>query len=96
MWLLKLHFSISFLLILTCTGFIAAFKDKINSNLFILFENREKHNGFLRRVAGRIKLYFLLCCPIINICLVPTLFLVIFADKNLLQELKKKIEKENE
>lgn len=96
MWLLKLHFSISILLILAYIGLKAVFKDRIKSNLCFLSNKKEKHQGFLKRTAGNIRFYLLLLCPIMNVIMMFVLFVIAIADKQYLQKFKEEMEKGQE
>ena len=75
MWLLKLHFSISVLCLLTFMGFRAVFKDKIKENGYLQKNDKKKTSSWL---------FFMV--PILNIFLVVTLFLMISMKKSDLEE----------
>ena len=71
MWLLKLHFSISVLCLLTFIGFRAVFKDQIKENGYLQKNNKKGFSSWL---------FFLV--PILNIFLVVTLFSMILMKKS--------------
>lgn len=66
MWLLKLHFSISVLCLLTFLGF------------YMISVNRIKKNGYgsIRKKMKKLSTYFIFFVPILNIFSVITIFIM--------------------
>lgn len=79
MWLLKVHFSISILCLLTFIGFRKVFNDLIKQNGY-LNENTKRSN---------ILAYFIFFTPILNVLSLIVLFIMISTKKS---DLDKKIE----
>lgn len=72
MWLLKLHFSISVLCMLTFIGFKSVYKQQMKDNGWIDEEKKKKKSIFA---------YFMFFVPIMNILFVIIMFLMIFMKK---------------
>lgn len=72
MWLLKLHFSISVLCMLTFIGFKSVFKQQMKDNGWIDEEKKKKKSIFA---------YFTFFVPIMNILFVIIMFLMICMKK---------------
>lgn len=68
MWLLKLHFSISVLCMLTFIGFKAVYKQQMKDNGWIDGEEKKKKSIFA---------YFMFFVPIMNVLFVIIMFLMI-------------------
>lgn len=68
MWLLKLHFSISVLCMLTFIGFKAVYKQQMKDNGWIDEEKKKKKSVFS---------YFMFFVPIMNVLFVIIMFLMI-------------------
>ena len=68
MWLLKLHFSISVLCLLTFIGFKVVFKQLIKDNGWIGDEKRKRKS---------ILNYFIFFIPLMNVIMVIVMFLLI-------------------
>lgn len=68
MWLLKLHFSISILCMLTFAGFKSVYKQQMKENGWINEENKKKKSIFA---------YFMFFVPIMNVLFVVIMFLMI-------------------
>lgn len=66
MWLLKLHFAVSILCILTFVGFKTVFREAIKNNGYVFSENKTKITGYL--------MFFV---PLLNILAVIVLLVVI-------------------
>lgn len=75
MWLLKLHFSVSIMCLLTFIGFREIAKDQIKENGYM--SNHKKKS---------IWAYWIFFIPIMNVMCVVTLFMMIFMKKNELEE----------
>lgn len=73
MWLLKLHFSISVLCMLTFIGFKKVYKQQMKENGWIDEEKKKKKSMFA---------YFMFFVPIMNILFVIIMFLMICIRKN--------------
>ena len=69
MWLLKLHFAISVLCLLTFIGFKTVFKEQILKNGYI--SSKKKH------LSG----YFIFFIPLLNVASVMLLFVMIVTKK---------------
>ena len=68
MWLLKLHFSISILCMLTFVGFKSVYKQQMKENGWINEEKKKKKSIFA---------YFMFFVPIMNVLFVVIMFLMI-------------------
>lgn len=68
MWLLKLHFAISILCLITFIGFSKVFKEQIKENGWKDDNDKKK---------GKITGYLIFFVPIMNIISVPLIFLMI-------------------
>lgn len=79
MWLLKLHFSISVLCLLTFLGFRMVYKEQVKDNGYVPDEKKKKG----------ISVYFIFFVPILNILSVITLLMMIAMKK---EDLEKKCE----
>lgn len=79
MWLLKLHFAISILAILTFVG------------VKIVFEEQIKNNGYGSDSESKNKLsnYLIFFTPVLNVLFVIMLFVIIAVNKHDLDELYK-------
>lgn len=71
MWLLKLHFSISVLCLLTFLGFHMVYKEQVKNNGYVPDEKRKKSPTF----------YFIFFVPILNILSVIVLLMMIAMKK---------------
>lgn len=91
MWLLKLHFSISVLCLITFIGFRNVYKQTIKDNGWLdgETENKKKPSGYL--------IFFV---PIMNVISVFLMFVMIFMKKKefdkICEESKKREETDNE
>lgn len=79
MWLLKLHFSISVLCLLTFLGFRMVYKEQVKDNGYVPNEKKKKGISF----------YFIFFVPILNILSVFALLMMIAMKKD---DLEKKCE----
>lgn len=68
MWLLKLHFSISILCMLTFVGFKSVYKQQMKENGWINEEKKKKKSIFA---------YLMFFVPIMNVLFVVIMFLMI-------------------
>lgn len=75
MWLLKLHFAVSILCILTFVGFKTVFGETIKNNGYAVSENKTKITGYL--------IFFV---PLLNILAVIVLLVMIGVKKEDLDE----------
>lgn len=75
MWILKIHISVSILLILMFKGFKTVFKDQIKENGWL--NDKQKSSVFN---------YWLFFVPVLRWLLVISLFIMIFCTKNKLDE----------
>ncbi len=75
MWILKIHISVSILLIMMFKGFKTVFKDQI------------KENGWLNdKQKASVLNYWLFFVPVLRWFLVISLFIIIFCTKSKLDE----------
>lgn len=79
MWLLKLHFSISVLCLLTFLGFLMVYKEQVKENGYVPDEKKKKSPTF----------YLIFFAPILNILSVIVLLMMIAMKK---EDLEKKCE----
>lgn len=79
MWLLKLHFSISVLCLMTFLGFRMVYKEQVKENGYVPNEKKKK----------RISSYFIFFVPILNILSVFVILMMIAMKK---EDLEKKCE----
>lgn len=79
MWLLKLHFSISVLCLLTFLGFRMVYKEQVKENGYIPSEKKKKSPTF----------YFIFFVPVLNILSVFVLLMMIAMKK---EDFEKKCE----
>ncbi len=79
MWLLKLHFSISVLCLLTFLGFRKVFKEQIKENGYGLNQNKN--------IFSFILFFFV---PILNVLMIISLFLMILVKKTDLDDVIRK------
>lgn len=79
MWLLKLHFSISVLCLLTFLGFRVVYKEQVKDNGYVPDKKRKKGISF----------YFIFFVPILNIISVIVILMMIAMKK---EDLEKKCE----
>lgn len=86
MWLLKLHFSISVLCMLTFIGFKSVYKQQMKDNGWIDDENKKKK---------RIFAYFMFFVPIMNVLFV-IMFLMIGMKKKDFDKICEDAKKDNE
>lgn len=86
MWLLKLHFSVSVLCMLTFIGFKSVFKQQVKDNGWIDENKKEKKNIFS---------YFMFFVPIMNVLLVILMFLTIGMKKKDFDKMYEDLKKEN-
>lgn len=84
MWLLKLHFSISILCMLTFVGFKKVFKDLIRQNGWL--DNNVKRANILA--------YLIFFTPILNIFILIVLFHMISTKKSESEKKLKELKKE--
>lgn len=87
MWLLKLHFSISVLCLLTFIGFRAVYKQQIKDNGWGNDDEKKK------RITG---LSFFFFVPIMNILLVIVLFMMIGVKKKDYDKMCEETKRDNE
>ena len=87
MWLLKLHFSISVLCLLTFIGFKVVFKQLIKENGWIGDEKRKRK---------RILSYFIFFIPLMNVIMVIVMFLLIGMKKKDFDKICEDAKKDNE
>lgn len=87
MWLLKLHFSISVLCMLTFIGFKSLYKQQMKDNGWIDEEKKEKKSIFA---------YFMFFVPIMNILSVIIMFLMIYMKKKDFDKMCDDAKKDNE
>jgi hypothetical protein len=85
MWLLKLHFAISTLLLLTFYGFAKVCKKQIKENGWLTDKKKKKYSMFL---------FFFV--PIMNFFIVAVLFMMIGYKKEDFETLTNKIKEESE
>lgn len=86
MWLLKLHFSISMLCLITFLGFRAVYKQQIKENGW---ESEDKK----KKIVGTIFIFFV---PIMNVLSVILLFMMIAVKKNDFDKMCEDAKKDNE
>lgn len=79
MWLLKLHFSISVLCLMTFLGFRMVYKEQVKENGYVPDEKKKKGLSF----------YFIFFVPILNILSVFVLLMMIAMKK---EDFEKKCE----
>lgn len=79
MWLLKLHFSVSILCLLTFIGFSKVFKDTIKANGYLIEEMKK----------AKLTSYYVFFIPLLNLFLVTTLFIMINMTKEEVEKYKK-------
>lgn len=79
MWLLKLHFSISVLCLLTFLGFKMVYGEQVKKNGYVPDEKKKKSLSF----------YFIFFVPVLNILSVVVLLMMIVMKKD---DLEKKCE----
>lgn len=87
MWLLKLHFSISVLCLLTFIGFKVVFKQLIKDNGWIGDEKRKRKS---------ILSYFIFFIPLMNVIMVIVMFLLIGMKKKDFDKICEDAKKDNE
>ena len=87
MWLLKLHFSISVLCLLTFIGFKVVFKQLIKDNGWIGDEKRKRKS---------ILNYFIFFIPLMNVIMVIVMFLLIGMKKKDFDKICEDAKKDNE
>lgn len=87
MWLLKLHFSISALCMLTFIGFKSVYKQQMKENGWIDEEKKKKKSTFA---------YFMFFVPIMNILFVIIMFLMICMKKKDFDKMCEDAKKESE
>jgi hypothetical protein len=87
MWLLKLHFSISVLCLLTFIGFKVVFKHLIKDNGWIGDEKRKRKS---------ILSYFIFFIPLMNVIMVIVMFLLIGMKKKDFDKICEDAKKDNE
>lgn len=87
MWLLKLHFSISVLCLLTFIGFKVVFKQMIKDNGWIGDEKRKRKS---------ILSYFIFFIPLMNVIMVIVMFLLIGMKKKDFDKICEDAKKDNE
>lgn len=87
MWLLKLHFSISVLCLLTFIGFKVVFKQLIKDNGWIGDEKRKRKS---------IPSYFIFFIPLMNVIMVIVMFLSIGMKKKDFDKICEDAKKDNE
>lgn len=87
MWLLKLHFSISVLCLLTFIGFKVVFKQLIKENGWIGDEKRKRKS---------ILSYFIFFIPLMNVIMVIVMFLLIGMKKKDFDKICEDAKKDNE
>lgn len=80
MWLLKLHFAVSVLCLLTVAGIRTVMKDTIKNNGY---ESRNDKRNILN--------YWIFFIPILNLTLVVALFVMIGMKKDDLEKIREKI-----
>lgn len=86
MWLLKLHFSISVLCLITFLGFRAVYKKQIKGNGWGNAEEKKK-------ITGAIFIFFV---PIMNVLSVILLFMMIAVKKKDFDKMREGAKKDNE
>ena len=86
MWLLKLHFAISILLLLTFYGFAKVCKEQIKENGWLTDKKKKKKILY-------VSVFFV---PIMNFILVAVLFMMIGCKKEDFETLTNKIKEESE
>lgn len=82
MWLLKLHFSISVLCLLTFLGFREVFKEQIKKNGYGLNQNK--------KIFSFISFILFFFVPILNVLMIISLFLMILVKKTDLDDVIRK------
>lgn len=87
MWLLKLHFSISVLCLLTFIGFKVVLKQLIKDNGWIGDEKRKRKS---------ILSYFIFFIPLMNVIMVIVMFLLIGMKKKDFDKICEDAKKDNE
>ena len=85
MWILKLHFAISILLLITFYGFSKVCKDIVRKNGWL--EEKKKKNLFA---------WLVFFVPIMNIFIVILLFMMILVKKEDFEELTEYVKEESE
>lgn len=86
MWLLKLHFSISVLCLVTFIGFVKVFKQQIKINGWANGEEKNKKSIFK---------YFIFFVPIMNIMAVIIMFVMISVKKKDFEQMCEESKKDN-
>ena len=87
MWLLKLHFSVSVLCMLTFIGFKSVYKQQMKDNGWIDEEKKKRKSIFS---------YFMFFVPIMNILFVIIIFLMIGMKKKDFDKMCEDAKKDNE
>lgn len=87
MWLLKLHFSISVLCLITFLGFRAVYKQQMKDNGWLDEEKKKKKSTFA---------YFVFFVPIMNILAVIIMFLMIGMKKKDFDKIYEEAKKDSE
>ena len=87
MWLLKLHFSISVLCLITFIGFAKVCKEQIIENGWIQRDKKEKK---------KISVYLIFFVPILNVLADLIIFAMILCKKSDIDEKVKEMENEHD